>query len=117
MLEEQVKEKVSEPTPAPPTVDVKVSPFGTGHENMVQDKPVQNGEVSGKLQSVESETDLENEYKEDMINPLADEDPNRKEVRCLRAFNPLLIVCIMHYPECMCFCTPPHFCFHLQGHN
>lgn len=75
VLEEQAKEAVE----APPPADVKASPFGAGHENVPEEKP---SSALAQVNGVESDSnsDLDNEYKEDMINPIADEDPNRKEV-------------------------------------
>ena len=84
VLEEQAKEGIEAPAP----VEVKNSPFGAGHEGMTQEKPAEGVAVGldGEI------TDLENEYKEDMINPLADEDPNRKEVRAILGLREAKIV-------------------------
>lgn len=78
MLEEQAKVAVPAPTPVNMT---KASPFDSGHE--APKVPVVNGVPDTTREgTVESDTssDLENEYKEDIINQLADEDSNRKEV-------------------------------------
>lgn len=98
MLEEQAKEAVPAPTP----VDMsKASPFDSGHE--APKVPVVNGVPDTTREgTVESDTssDLENEYKEDIINQLADEDPNRKEV--MSSFVRSKLDCVL-YRQHHCF--------------
>lgn len=98
VLEEQAKEAVPAPTP----VDMsKASPFDSGHE--APKVPVVNGVPDTTREgTVESDTssDLENEYKEDIINQLADEDPNRKEV--MSSFVRSKLDCVL-YRQHHCF--------------